>query len=305
MSVSVQNSQPSSDESVAYENKIITRLSIVGIIGNIALAAFKFVAGFLGASSAMVSDAVHSLSDVVATFVALIGTKLARRKADEDHPYGHDRFECVASLALGLILFVTAAGIGWNAIEVIINGSYEERELPNSLALIAAITSIIVKEGMFWYTRHYALKIGSAAFMADAWHHRSDAISSIGALIGIGGSMVGFPIMDSIASIAIALLIMKVAIDIVREALSKMVDTSAQSETEQKFRTVILENSLIDRIDMLNTRQFGNKIYVDLEIAVDGNISLYHAHEIAEQTEQKLESEFPEVKHVMIHVNPS
>lgn len=291
-------------ETEAYENKIINRLSIVGIVGNVFLSAFKFIAGFLGYSSALISDAIHSLSDVVATLVALIGTKLAHQKADTEHPYGHERFECVASLILGLILLVTAVGIGWNAIIVIIDGSYESQELPRMIALIAAVASIVIKEAMFWYTRHYALIIGSSAFMADAWHHRSDAISSVGALIGVGGSMLGFPIMDSIASIAIALLIMKVAFDIIREALSKMVDTSSSPEFEAELRKQINENPGIERIDSLSTRQFGNKIYVDLEIALDGNISLYEAHRIAEEVEGTLENEHPAIKHVMVHVNP-
>lgn len=304
MTVLTNSTKASKSESEAYENKIINRLSIVGIVGNIFLSAFKFIAGFVGNSSALISDAIHSLSDVVATFVALIGTKLAHQQADTEHPYGHERFECVASLILGLILLVTAIGIGWNAILVIVDGTYETQELPHMIALIAAIASIVIKEAMFWYTRHYALVIGSSAFMADAWHHRSDAISSVGALIGVGGSMLGFPIMDTIASIAIALLIMKVAFDIIREALSKMVDTSSSPEFEDELREHINANANIARIDTLNTRQFGNKVYVDLEIALDGNISLYEAHKIAEDVEGSLEDAYPTIKHVMVHVNP-
>ncbi len=291
--------------STAYENKVIAQLSIVGIVGNILLSAFKFFAGIFGASSALVSDGVHSLSDVFATLIALIGTKLGRRGADSEHPYGHERFECVASLVLGLILFATALGIGWSAIQVIVSGSYEYAETPQMIALIAAVTSIVVKEAMFWYTRHYALKIGSSAFMADAWHHRSDAISSVGALVGVGASMLGFPIMDSIASIAIALLIIKVAFDIVQDALSKMVDSSATPEFEESLRSVVSDISGVVRVDSLTTRQFGNKVYVDLEIAVNGDSPLREAHDIAESTEHQLEREFPSIKHVMVHVNPA
>lgn len=288
-----------------YENKVIAKLSVVGIAGNIVLSAFKFVAGILGNSSALISDGVHSLSDVLATFIALVGTKLSRRGADSEHPYGHERFECVASLLLALILFATAIGIGWSAVQVIVSGSYENAEPPQMIALIAAVVSIVVKEAMFWYTRHYALKIGSSAFMADAWHHRSDAISSIGALVGVGASMMGFPIMDSIASIAIALLIIKVAFDITQDALAKMVDSSATPEFEQSLRDEVQNMPGVMRVDSLTTRQFGNKVYVDLEIAMDGDAPLREAHAVAEATEHHLEEIFPSVKHVMVHVNPT
>ena len=285
------------------ENKIVSRLSRVGIFGNILLAAFKLIAGLLGKSGAMVSDAVHSLSDVFATLIAWIGVRLSRQEEDVEHPYGHERLECAASLVLGLILAATGLGIGGGGVRKLFweRGSIE---VPTMLPLIAALVSIAVKEGMYHYTMHYAKKLDSAAFRADAWHHRSDAISSVGSFIGIGMAKLGFPIMDPIASLIICALILKVAYDISHDALSKMLDTSCGNDLEQELRAFIAAQSGVERVDLLRTRQFGSKIYVDLEIAVDEEISLLDAHGIAERVHSAVERAFPRVKHVMIHVNP-
>ncbi|MBQ6506078.1 MAG: cation transporter [Clostridia bacterium] len=285
------------------EKKIFDRLSRVGIFGNVLLAAFKLFAGILGKSGAMVSDAVHSLSDVFATVIAWIGVRLSRRKEDTEHPYGHERLECVASLALGLILAGTGIGIGWSGIRKLLwdRGSIE---IPTMLPLIAAVISIAVKEGMYQYTMHYARMLDSAAFKADAWHHRSDAISSVGSFIGIGMAKLGVPVMDPVASLIICALILKVAFEISRDAVSKMLDTACDNQFEQSLRTFVGAQDGVERIDLLHTRQFGNKIYVDLEIAVESDISLIDAHRIAERVHSAVEREFPNVKHVMIHVNP-
>jgi cation diffusion facilitator family transporter len=285
------------------EKKIVDRLSRVGIFGNILLAAFKLFAGIFGKSGAMVSDAVHSLSDVFATLIAWIGVRLSRRAEDAEHPYGHERLECVASLLLGLILAGTGIGIGWSGIRKL-SGEGGSIEIPTLLPLIAAVISIVVKEGMYQYTMHYAKALDSAAFKADAWHHRSDAISSVGSFIGIGLAKLGLPFMDPVASIIICLLILNVAFDISRDAVYKMLDTSCDNAFEQRLRTFIGSQDGVGRIDLLRTRQFGNRIYVDLEIAVKPDISLRDAHGIAERVHSAVEQEFPNVKHVMIHVNP-
>ena len=285
------------------EKKIVDRLSRVGIIGNVLLAAFKLFAGIFGKSGAMVSDAVHSLSDVFATLIAWIGVRLSRQAEDAEHPYGHERLECVASLLLGLILAGTGIGIGWSGIRKLF-GEGGSIEIPTLLPLIAAVVSIVVKEGMYQYTMHYAKALDSAAFKADAWHHRSDAISSVGSFIGIGMAKLGLPFMDPVASIIICLLILKVAFDISRDAVYKMLDTSCDNAFEQRLRTFIGTQDGVGRIDLLRTRQFGNRIYVDLEIAVKPDISLRDAHGIAERVHSAVEQEFPNVKHVMIHVNP-
>ena len=285
------------------EENIVGRLSLVGIFGNILLSAFKLLAGILGRSGAMVSDAVHSLSDVFATFIAWIGVRLSKREEDAEHPYGHERLECVAALILGLILAGTGLGIGWSGVRKLF-WERESLEVPTLLPLIAAAVSIVVKEGMYHYTMHYAKKLDSAAFKADAWHHRSDALSSVGSFIGIGLAKLGLPIMDPIASLIICVLIGKVAFDILRDALSKMLDTSCSGAFERQLFSFIKAQGGVERIDLLRTRQFGNKIYVDLEIAVRADSSLLDAHGIAERVHSAVEGAFPNVKHVMIHVNP-
>lgn len=289
----------------AGENAIIRRISLVGIIGNIFLSAFKLFAGIAGNSGAMVSDAVHSLSDVFATFIAFLGVRLSKKEADQMHPYGHERFECVASLLLGLILAVTGFGIGKAGIEKIIAGNYETLAVPSVIALVAAIVSILSKEGMYWYTRHYAKILNSPAFMADAWHHRSDAFSSIGSLIGIAGAMLGFPVLDSVASVVICLFILKVAYDILKDALSKMLDTSCGKDYDKALSDYISAQENVIRIDSLQSRMFGNKTYIDLEIQVDGNLSLRDAHAIAERIHNNVEEHFSDVKHITIHLNPA
>ena len=288
---------------VMDENRILRRLSGVGIFGNVALAAFKLLAGIIGGSGAMVSDAVHSLSDVFATLIAAIGVRLSQRKEDEKHPYGHERFECVASLILGLILAGTGIGIGYSGIRKLL---FHPGEIgtPTLLPLIAAVVSIVVKEAMFRYTMYYAKRLNSAAFKADAWHHRSDALSSVGSFIGIGMARLGFPFMDPVASLVICALILKVAYDIVKDALNQMLDTSVDDVSEQKIREYIEAQPGVVHIDLLRTRQFSSRIYMDLEIAVKRDISLVDAHEIAERVHAGVEKEFPNIKHVMIHVNP-
>ncbi|MBQ1407621.1 MAG: cation transporter [Eubacterium sp.] len=285
------------------EQRIVNKMSLMGILGNVALAAFKLTAGIIGKSGAMVSDAAHSLSDVVATLIAYIGVRLSRQEEDANHPYGHERLECVASLILSLILAGTGIGVGYSGIRKLFL-VHETPEIPTLLPLIAAVVSIVVKEGMFRYTMYYARKLDSSAFKADAWHHRSDAMSSVGAFAGIGLARLGFPIMDPIAGLVIAVLILKVAFDIFKDAIAKMLDTSVGKDFERSVRKFIEEQPDVRHIDVLRTRQFGNRIYVDLEIAVRRDMSLVEAHNIAENVHRNVEKEFPNVKHIMIHVNP-
>lgn len=284
--------------------KTATRVSLVSIIGNIALSLFKLAAGILAHSGAMVSDAIHSSSDVVSSIIVIIGVRLSGKESDKEHPYGHERLECVAAIALSALLFITGLAIGASAVKSIISGSWENLAVPGMLALVAAIVSIVSKEAMFWYTKINAMRIDSSALMADAWHHRSDALSSIGALVGIAGARMGYPVADAIASLVICLFIVKAAYDIFTDAIDKMVDHSCDQEVEQKLRECILADEGVLGIDLLHTRVFGNKIYVDLEIGADGSQSLNEAHAIAERVHDAIEADFPKVKHIMVHVNP-
>lgn len=284
--------------------KTANRVSMVSIIGNLILSAFKLLAGIIAHSGAMISDAVHSASDVFSSIVVVIGIRISAKESDKDHPYGHERMECVAAIILATILLMTGLSIGIDAVRTIAGGNYGDLAVPGMLALVAAIVSIVTKEAMFWYTKINAKRIDSSALMADAWHHRSDALSSIGALIGIAFARVGFPIMDSIASLVICLFIVKASYDIFMDAVNKMVDHACNEETEEQFRSCVASEEGVLRIDDLRTREFGNKIYVDIEISADGDHTLWEAHDIAERVHDKLEEQFPKVKHVMVHVNP-
>ena len=283
--------------------RIANKVSLITIAGNVILSALKLLAGILAHSSAMISDAVHSASDVFSTVVVMIGIKFASKEPDKEHPYGHERMECVAAIVLSIVLFMTGLGIGIDALQTIGNGNYHQIQVPGMFALIAAILSIISKEGMYWYTRYYARRIDSGALMADAWHHRSDALSSIGAFIGIGGAMLGFPVMDAVASLVIFAFIVKAAYDIFKDAMDKMVDHSCDEETEKQIYDCVMRNKEVLGIDMLHTRIFGNKIYVDVEILLDGSYTLHKAHDIAEDIHDDIEQNFPKVKHIMVHVN--
>lgn len=286
------------------KNKIANRVSVQTIIANLILSVFKLIIGFIGNSSAMISDAIHSASDVFSTIVVMIGIKMAAKESDKEHPYGHEKMECVAAIVLAIVLFITGLGIGVEAFRTIFSGNYENLEIPGILALIAAVISILVKEGMYWYTRYFARKINSGALMADAWHHRSDALSSVGALVGIFGARHGFAVMDSAASLVIFVFIAKAAYDIFMDAIDKMIDRSCDETTQKQIYECILETENVLGIDLLQTRIFGNKIYVDAEIEVDGDVTLNEAHDISELVHQRIEEKFDMVKHIMVHVNP-
>jgi len=273
------------------------------ILINIALSSFKLFAGIFAHSAAMVSDAVHSIVDLISTAIAMIGVKLSMKQADKEHPYGHERFECVAALILAALVFATGLGIGWAGVQHIHAG--EAVTVPGILALVAAVVSIGVKEGVYWYMRRAAQSIDSSALMADAWHSRIDGLSSIGSFIGILGARLGFPVLDSVAAIVIALFILKAAIGIFQDAVGKMTDRACDDETVDEMRQVILDQESVDGIDQLRTRLFGNKIYVDLEIGVDHAVTLAEAHQIAQHVHDAIEERFPKVKHCMVHVNPS
>lgn len=220
--------------------QVVMKVSKTSILTNVFLSVFKLAAGILASSEAMISDAVHSASDVFSTFIVIVGVKLSRKEADKEHPYGHERMECVAALLLAVVLFLTGIGIGYYGIRNILSGNYEELAVPGALALVAAILSIVVKEWMFWYTKIYAKRVNCGALMADAWHHRSDALSSVGSFIGIFGARLGFPVMDSVAGVAICIFIVKAAYDIFKDAIDKMVDKSCDDSMVAQLRSTVL-----------------------------------------------------------------
>lgn len=284
--------------------KIANRVSAVTVIANLMLCIFKLVTGIIACSSAMISDAVHSASDVLSAFAVIAGINISARAEDRGHQYGHERIEAVFAIILVVFLFATGIWIGCSGISKIISGDYSSIEMPGRLALIAAAISVAAKEAMYRYTIINAKKIRSAALEAAAWDHRSDALSSIGSFAGILGARLGFPVCDPIASVVICLFILKAAIDIFKNAVDQLIDTACGDETERLIEKTVRSVGGVISVDDLKTRLFGAKIYVDVEIGADGSMTLYEAHEIAKNVHDKIESGFPEVKHCMVHVNP-
>ncbi|MGM9992126.1 MAG: cation diffusion facilitator family transporter [Candidatus Bruticola sp.] len=284
--------------------KIALRVSNWSILSNFALTAAKFIAGFMANSAAMISDAVHTASDVLSTLVVIVSIKIAGKKSDSDHQYGHERFESLGSLILALMLLATGLMIGWGGFNKLWNHN-EELAIPGSLALYAAILSIVVKEAMYWYTISAAQKIKSTALKADAWHHRSDALSSLGALAGIATARLGFPAGDPIASLLICLCIIKTAWDIGKDSVEKLTDQSCDEQTVEAITRVAANQEGVLAVQELKTRLFGTRVYTDITIMCERNLTLHEAHDIAESVHDAIEEAFPQVKHCNVHVNPN
>lgn len=293
------------EQQISKMEQTAMHVSKVSILVNVLLSAGKLAAGILASSGAMISDAVHSASDVFSTIIVMIGIRISGKEADSRHPYGHERMECVAAVLLAVVLALTGAGIGIEGIRKIASGNYQDLAVPGIAALIAAVVSVAVKDWMYWYTRFYAKKIRSSALMADAWHHRSDSLSSIGAFAGILGARMGFPVLDPVASVVICLFILKAAYDIFKDAIDKMVDTACDPQLEEELRRFVLEQPGVEGIDLLRTRTFGNRIYVDVDIMADGDLPLREAHGIAQCVHDGIEKQFDQVKHIMVHVDPA
>ncbi|MFR5644717.1 MAG: cation diffusion facilitator family transporter [Clostridium paraputrificum] len=276
------------------------RVSKNTIIGNFILAFIKILIGFIARSTAMLADGMHSLSDVITTIGVIIGLKLSHKEADKSHPYGHEKIESITSLFLAIVLFLVAISIGFSGIIKIINHSYVT---PGFSAIIAAIISIIVKELMYWYTIKYANQINSPSLKADAWHHRSDALSSAGALIGIAGARMGYTFLDPLVAIIIALVIIKVAFDICKQSIAQLIDEAASEDDVQVIIDKINSIDGIYEIKNLKTRQHSNRLYVDVDISVDATLTVEEGHNIASYVHNLIEED-SRIKHCMVHVNP-
>ncbi|MCR4891975.1 MAG: cation diffusion facilitator family transporter [Lachnospiraceae bacterium] len=289
---------------VSDYQRATNKVSVVCMAGNLALAVGKFVAGIIGHSEAMISDALHTSSDILGGLIVVIGVNISEKEADKEHPYGHERMECISSILLAFILLFAGLSVGYSSAVLIWSGEYMNQEAPGLIALVAAILSLVVKEAMFQYTNIYARKFNSSTLKAEAWHHRSDALTSIGALIGIAGARMGVRILDPLAGVVISFFILKTAFDIFKESVNRLVDHSWDADKEKIVREVAQGHEGVKSVDYLATRQFGRKVYIDLEIGVDKDKTLLESHGIAEAVHDRLEDRFPEVKHVMVHVNP-
>lgn len=289
------------------KSRIAVRVSAATFIGNIILFVFKLIAGVQSKSSALISDSVHTASDVLTTLMVIIGVKISEKRADRDHQYGHERIEPVISTILATVLIIVALGIGKSGAENIINFV---RGVPFEINIgfwtfAVTVASIVFKEIMFHYTRFAAKKISSSAMLADAWHHRSDALSSVAVLIGIAGAKwFDFPVLDPIMSIFVCIIIIKVGVQIYIGAVNQLIDKSAGEDEVQRIIYFVSAVNGVKRIDLIRTRVHADRLYVDVEISVDPSLSVGEAHTIAELVHGNVEEAFPDIKHCMVHVNP-
>lgn len=288
--------------------KGIYRVTIIGSVVNLLLVVCKFVAGFLGRSTAVVADAVHSLSDLITDIVVLVFVRISGKPADEDHDYGHGKYETLATAIIGIALFAVGVGILVESIEkivAVVNGAVLPR--PSLLAVIVTLLSVVSKEALYWYTIKMGRKYNSQAVVANGWHHRSDAFSSIGVLIGIVGAMVlgdKWSVLDPIAAAVVSVFIVKVAIDLVKPCVDELLERSLPTEIEQQIEQTILSVDGVTSPHHLRTRRIGNNYAIEVHIRMDGNLTLHEAHRITSAVERGLKEQFGEGTHVGIHTEP-
>lgn len=279
-----------------------SKVTIQSIVWNIILTFIKVFAGVVGKSSAMVADGLHSASDIISSVGVLIGNKIAITPHDKEHNYGHEKAETLVSFLLSILLIVVSLKIGWGALQSLFNLS--SVQVPTVLPLIVSIISIAIKEYQFRITIKVANKINSPSLKADAWHHRSDALSSIAAFVGIGGAMLGFKALDPIASIAVALFVAKVGFDILKDSANELMDYSIDDEQEDQIRQIAEKTKGVINLGELRTRKHGAMAYVDLTICVNKDLTVLQGHEIAHEIEEYIINEMQFVKGITVHVEP-
>ena len=288
--------------------KEIYRVTLVGSLVNVLLMAFKFVAGFVGHSAAMIADAVHSLSDFITDIIVLVFVKISSKPQDKGHDYGHGKYETLATTIIGLALFAVALGIIVSGAEKIAAWARgEQLEAPGMLALWAALVSILLKEGVYRYTIIKARKLNSQAVEANAWHHRSDALSSIGTAVGIGGAIIlgqRWTVLDPIASVIVGAFIVKVAFDLLKGGIGELMERSLPESVENEIIQLASTVEGVSEPHDLRTRRIGNRYAIELHIYMDGNITLTQAHDKATEVEDLLRSHYGEETHIAVHVEP-
>lgn len=280
----------------------------MGSIVNMILLILKFAAGILGHSAAMVADAVHSLSDFLTDIVVIAFVRLSSKPADMDHDYGHGKYETIATSIIGMALIVVAVMLGWNGIDKIIYVIQGNKlESPGIIALVAAIVSILLKEWVFRITRKVALEVNSQALEANAWHHRSDALSSVGTTIGIGGAVLlgsNWAVLDPIAAVVVSVLIFITAFRLLRQASGELLEESLPKETEDKIEEIVYRDTLVRDIHNLHTRRIGSIIAIEMHLRLPGDITLTESHCHASEIERSLRDEFGDNTHIMLHIEP-
>ena len=286
----------------------IYRITLAGSIVNIVLLVFKFIAGILGHSAAMIADAIHSLSDFLTDIIVIVFIRLSSKPADHDHDYGHGKYETLATSVIGMALAVVAVMLGWDGIEKIIYVMQgNQLESPGIIALWAAILSIVLKEWIFRATRKVAKEENSKALEANAWHHRSDALSSIGTAVGIGGAVMlgnNWAILDPIAAIVVCILIIVTAFKIIRQASGELLEESLPKDIEDRIEQIAYQDPLVSDIHKLHTRRIGNIIAIEMHLRMPSDITLAESHIHANSIEKSLKQEFGNGTHIMLHIEP-
>lgn len=288
--------------------KQIFTVTLLGSLANFLLLGFKFTAGILGHSSAMIADAVHSLSDFVTDIIVLLFINISSKPKDVNHDYGHGKYETLATSVIGIILLFVGVGIFWDGLhKIILVLQGQELEAPGMIALVAAVVSIVVKEILYRATRVVGVQVNSQAVVANAWHHRSDAFSSLGTLVGIGGAILLGPkwrVLDPVAAVVVSVFIVKVALQLLLPAINDLLEKSLPKETEDEILSIVDEVEGIKFPHNLLTRRIGNNYAIELHVRVDGNMTVRKAHEMTLEIERKLRSRFGRGTHVAVHVEP-
>jgi cation diffusion facilitator family transporter len=289
--------------------KVIYKVTIVGAIVNIVLILFKFAAGILGRSSAMIADAFHSLSDLITDVVIIAFVKISHKPKDKDHNYGHGKFETLATLIIGIVLLVVGVGIAWSGITDIVGVIQGKTlETPGMIALIAAALSIVSKEILYRYTAAYGRKLNSDLVIANAWHHRSDALSSIATLIGIGGAILlgsKWVILDPLAALFVSFFILKIAFDLMKPCLDELLEKSLPEDVENEILSIVNSFEDVNEPHNLRTRKIGNYYAIEFHVRMDGKTSLQDSHTLVSKIEVKLKERYGENTHIIIHVEPN
>lgn len=287
----------------------IFRTTLVGSVANLLLLVFKFIAGIVGHSAAMVADAVHSLSDFITDIVVIAFVSIAGKPEDKDHDYGHGKYETLATAVIGVILFFVGVSILINGVQTIVGAlNGESLQAPSALALIAAVVSVVVKEILYHYTVNSGKRLSSPSVVANAWHHRSDALSSLGTTLGIGGAIVlgeRWRILDPIAAVVVSLFIIKVAIELLKPCIDELLERSLPDKMESRILEIILATPQVSAPHHLRTRRIGSYIAIEVHIRMDGSLTLSEAHSVASDIEKRLKAEFGDSTHIGIHMEPT
>ncbi len=278
------------------------KITVISILLNIGLTILKILAGILGNSTAIIADGLHSASDIITSIGILIGNKISRKPRDDEHQYGHEKAESLVSFILAAVLIGIALKIGYDGFKDLIN--INNILVPNALPLVVALISIAVKEYQYQITIRVAKKINSSSLKADAWHHRSDALSSIAAFVGIGGAMLGFKILDPIASIIVAIVVVKVGANILKSACNELMDSSISKQDICEIESLVDKDDEIYGIKDFKSRKYGSVAYIDMSIFIDKSKTLEEAHDIADNLEHSIISNLNYIKEINIHTEP-